>query len=144
MMRRGILKHNIHFKKTCWAFCLYAFCFHQDPCVCLVCTQLAVVCITRSRHNRGKVPDDLRELEAENPTRVIGSSSLWIKMKTSALGGNTQTHTHTLLTRSCRVCRRMVPSRAWIHFSRSSASRAEGDRQSRTRPVREEPHTHTH
>lgn len=30
-------------------------------------------------------------------------------------------------TRSCKVWRRIVPSKAWIHFSRSSASRAEGE-----------------
>lgn len=37
-------------------------------------------------------------------------------------------------TRSWRVCRRIVPSKAWIHFSRSSASRAE-DRNTETHPV---------
>lgn len=48
-------------------------------------------------------------------------------------------------TRSCRVWRRIVPSKAWIHFSRSSASRAEGETQ--THPVSHDLHmraqTHT-
>lgn len=64
------------------------------------------------------------------------------------------THTHSLAlshtwfhTRSWRVWRRIVPSKAWIHFSRSSASRAEG-RRTQTHPVSElcfpQTHTDTH
>lgn len=45
-------------------------------------------------------------------------------------------------TRSWRVWRRIVPSKAWIHFSRSSASRAEG-RSTQTHPVNQVFHTNT-